>query len=102
MNYQIKCPDCQSDKLTIHGYGYDSIALNALQCMECGFVFHAHQAIVKTGGTDNLKRLSYMVHQFNKAKSYNLLCTLTNMSKKEAKTYVTNIRFEDIKTDSTE
>lgn len=98
MNYQIKCPDCQSDKLTLHGFGYESSNLNPLLCMDCGMVFHPEKANIDQNGKDNFKRLTYMFSQFSKAKAYYFFTEITLKSKKEAKAYIANIRFEDIKT----
>lgn len=98
MNYQIKCPDCQSDKLTLHGFGYESSNVNPLLCMNCGLVFRLDQAIIDQNGKDNLKRLVYMLHQFNKSKAYHLFTEVTLRSKKEAKAYIADISFEGIKT----
>ncbi|OJJ22548.1 hypothetical protein BKI52_07655 [marine bacterium AO1-C] len=97
MNYQIKCPDCQSDKLTLHGFGYESSNINPLLCMNCGLVIRPEHAIVQQDGPDNLKRLIYMMHQFSKTKAYYLFEQLTYKGKREAKAYIANISFEDIK-----
>lgn len=98
MNYHIKCPDCQSDKLSLHGFGYESLSISPLLCMHCGLVFKPNNAIIEQGDSGNLKRLVYMMNQFSKAKAINLFRELTQKGKKEAKDYITFIRFEHIKT----
>lgn len=98
MNYQIKCPDCQSDKLSLHGFGYESSNINPLLCVSCGLVFRPGDAIVTQGSSDNLKRLIYMMNQFSRSKAIYLFREFTLKGKREAKEYISSIKFEHVKT----
>ncbi|WP_045114118.1 hypothetical protein [Microscilla marina] len=98
MSHQVNCPDCNSGKISLHGFGYEAQNINPLQCMDCGLVFRAKQAIVTPQADGNLRRLIYMMGQFSRAKACYLLGQLTGQGKKEGKELLENTTLNDIKT----
>ena len=92
MNYQVKCPDCESNKLAMHSY-----ERLALLCANCALVFTPALAHVIPDENGNLKRLMFMMNQFSSSSAIALHRELTGKSKQEAKELLANITFEDIK-----
>jgi len=92
MNHSIKCPDCQSEKIAIHGYERLS-----LLCVSCALVFTPELAIVKPDTEGNLRRLMFMTKQISPSATLALYRDLTGRSKTEAKKFVEGITFESIK-----
>ena len=98
MNHLIKCPDCNSHKLTVSGMCYERININPLICLDCGYLFMIEEANIQESEQGNLHRILFSLTKINELKAIFLYRQITGAGKKEAKELVSSLRFEDIRT----